>query len=100
MDGISLSYGSFPNRKHIYTLSAETGTENCHSFMPSFVSYNYQCLNVKSVGSPSCTARSCTINFYHYFGSPSTEDIEMRVCRDQYRSDEDIVIEDLEIYVQ
>ena len=46
----------------------------------------------------------CTFNnppwFYKQLPQSTTEDIEMRVCRDQRRSNEDIVIEVIEIYVQ
>ena len=31
---------------------------------------------------------------------PSSDDIEMRLCSDQNRNDEDITVESLEIYVQ
>ena len=96
VDGISLSYGSFPNRKHIHTFTASTHSR-CYSNKPSFVR-NYNCLRVETTGSSFCTR--CTKYFGADLGSLITEDIEMRVCRDQSRSDEDVVIEDLEIYVQ
>ena len=96
VDGISLTYRSFPNRRHIHTFTASTNS--CYSNRPLFVLYDYNCLTVESVGSSSCT--SCNEHFSVNLGSPITEDIEMRVCRDQSRSEEDIVIEDLEIYVQ
>ena len=46
----------------------------------------------------------CSFNnppwFYKQLSPNTTDDIEMRVCRDQARTDEDIVIEVVEIYVQ
>ena len=68
--------------------------------MPSFVSCIYRCLNSVPVGSSNCTTSDCTKFILNYHEGTSTEDIEMRVCRDHSRSEEDIVIEDLEIYVQ
>ena len=46
----------------------------------------------------------CSFNnppwFYKLLPQPTTDDIEMRVCRDQAASDEDIAIEMVEIYIQ
>ena len=46
----------------------------------------------------------CTLNnppwFYKQLPQPTTDDIEMRLCRDQPLGDEDIAIEAIEIYVQ
>ena len=46
----------------------------------------------------------CSFNdppwFYKQLPQPTTEDIEMRVCRDEVSSNEDIAIEMVEIYVQ
>ena len=46
----------------------------------------------------------CSFNnppwFYKQLPQPTTDSIEMRVCRDQGTDDEDIAIELIEIYVQ
>ena len=46
----------------------------------------------------------CSFNtppwFYKQLPQPTTDDIEMRVCRDQVRGNEDIAIEIVEVYVQ
>ena len=46
----------------------------------------------------------CSLNnppwFYKQLPQPTTDSIEMRVCRDQHTGDEDIAIEMIEIYVQ
>ena len=46
----------------------------------------------------------CSFNtppwFYKQLPQPTTDDIEMRVCRDEDASNEDIAIEMIEIYVQ
>ena len=53
-----------------------------------------------------CGARNtcCSFNtppwFYKQLPQPTTDDIEMRVCRDEGASNEDIAIEMVEIYVQ
>ena len=46
----------------------------------------------------------CSLNtppwFYKQLPQPTTDNIEMRVCRDELASDEDVAIEMIEIYVQ
>ena len=46
----------------------------------------------------------CTFNnppwFFKQLPQPTTDDIEMRVCTDQERNDEDMVVEVVDIYVQ
>ena len=46
----------------------------------------------------------CSFNnppwFYKQLAQPTTDDLEMRVCRDEAASNEDIAIESVEIYVQ
>ena len=49
------------------------------------------------------TGCSCCNNcpwFYKQLPQPTTDDIEMRACRDEEASNEDIAIEMIEIYVQ
>ncbi len=53
-----------------------------------------------------CGANStcCSFNnppwFFKEFGDSLTDDIEMRVCRDQVRSEEDVVIQQIELYIR
>ena len=46
----------------------------------------------------------CSLNtppwFMKQLSSPTTDDIEMRLCCNQYRADEDITVETIELYVQ
>ncbi len=46
----------------------------------------------------------CTFNnppwFYKELPEPTTDDIEMRVCSDEFRNQEDVAIEKIDIYVQ
>ena len=98
VDGISFTYGRPPNRRqHIYSLAAMS--ESSHLTRPNFVS-SYNCLTTLTTTASVCSGSSCLEYFFEQLEAFTDQDIEMRVCRDQSRNDEDIVIEDLEIYVQ
>ncbi len=99
VDGISLTVGNTTNRQHIHTFVPASGSCYRCSNKPTFVSYHYDCLPVLKIGSSQCSGYSCSESFYYTFETPTIDNIEMRVCRDQSRRDEDIVIEDLEIHV-
>ena len=47
-----------------------------------------------------CASSSNPPWFYRQLSEHTTDNIEMRVCRDQPRSDEDIAIQAYEIYIQ
>ena len=118
VDGVSLSYGMNP-RNHVWTSAAtvrqrnrETGCTSCNYLVPGFVGSDYSCQIV-----PDCTPLSddsacrlvevwndenqCngTNIFYRNLIQATTEDLEMRLCRDQPRSDEDIFMTFVEIFV-
>ena len=100
VDGISLTYGT--SRKiHIWTFIAdEVGcNQNSPRQVPQYVGSDYSCLNMES----SCTSNSnsCYSPFLRLLQQPVTEDIELRLCRDQHRdnNDEGIYLGNLEIYV-
>ena len=124
VDGISLTHG-YP-RQHIWTLAAGTRENNiscpCNNDCeanstippPSFVGKDYFCdTGSEDHDNPLWNRGSCvTMNtcstsnspsppwFYRDLPHTTTEDIEMRVCLDEGRSNEDIAIEAIEIYVQ
>ena len=124
VDGISLTYGH--PRQHIWTLAAGTSesnvscpcTNNCQAnsttLPPSFVGKDYFCdIGSEDRSNPLWNGDSyVAMSTYSSSNSPSppwfyrdlphttTEDIEMRVCVDEGRSNEDIAIETIEIYVQ
>ena len=127
VDGISLTHGN--PRQHIWTFAADSNTNstNCpcspsHQTTPTpsldFVGEDYFCNTASDDSSltyhfdnpvwdgDDCIPGNmcCSFNsppwFYKQLPRPTTDDIEMRVCADQTRGDEDIVIESLEIYVQ
>ena len=124
VDGISLTYGH--PRQHIWTLAAGTienniscpCTDNCQANSttppPSFVNKDYFCdTGSEDHNNPLWNRGSCVaMNTCSSYNSPSppwfyrdlphttTEDIEIRVCVDEGRSNEDIAIETIEIYIQ
>ena len=118
VDGVSLSYGMRP-RNHIWTLAVtlpqfnqKMGCLSCQFLVPGFVGSDYTCRIV-----PDCTSLSddstCRLvevwnennlcnggnMFYRNLTQTTTEDLEMRLCRDQAASDEDIFITFIEIFV-
>ena len=100
VDGISLTYGT-PNKTHIWTFIADglKNNQNCPRQVPEYVGSDYSCLNPES----SCTSSSssCYSPFFRLLQQPVTEDIELRLCRDQHRAfdHEGIFLGNLEIYV-
>ena len=100
VDGISLTYGNKSSRTHIWTFIADHGTNNqpCPSNIPEYVGRNNTCL--KWIGRCSSLS-SCSSSFFRQLQQPVTDDIEMRLCRDQHRTrdSEGIYIGNMEIYV-
>ena len=119
VDGVSLTHGQ--PRQHIWTFAAysqnrcpcnDRSTSHTRD-PPSFVSTDYFCdtgrrgrlNNIALWEQAQCNTNTCCpFNnppwFYRQLPRPTTDDIDMRVCRDQPRSDEDIQIQVIEIYVQ
>ena len=106
-------------RNHIWTLAATipqryrmAGCTSCNYLVPDFVGSDYSCQIVPDCNSLSddSTCRlvevwndgnlcNGTNNFYRNLTQTTTEDLEMRLCRDQAASDEDIFITFIEIFV-
>ena len=120
VDGVSLTHGD--PRQHIWTFAAAlhrngTSASDCPcqggQLPPSFVGSDYFCES-GSVEPPiidifypnplwdgtGCSCCNDTPWFYKQLPQPTTDDIEMRVCRDHIASAEDIAIQVVEIYVQ
>ena len=123
-DGVSLTYGHL--NYHIWTFAAASSrfgivTCSCHNenpegtTPPSYVRNDYFCdtdyrgessrrVALWEMNSWTDINKCCSFNsppwFYRQLQQPTTDDIEMRVCRDQERIDEDIQIQVTEIYVQ
>lgn len=124
VDGISITYENDSNREHIWTLSAakKRGSSHCscsndedyHSL--SFVGSNYYCERSRNANSPlwdgiGCADvtdqdAACCDNpnlpwFCRDFDEPIvTDNIEVRVCTDEARSNEDIEFDLLKLYIQ
>ena len=101
VDGINLTYGT-SSKTHIWTFIAdgEGSNQNCPRHILEYVGNHYSCLNMES----SCTSSSssCYSPFFRLLQQPVTEDIELRLCRDQQRKGhgrEGIYLGNLEIYV-
>ena len=104
---------------NIHTICPCTNTHNQQTIpIPPFVGNDYFCDTASSqnfeyrlyLNDPLWDGQGCgTLNTCCSFNNPpwfmkqlpaSTNDIEMRLCADQVRDDEDIVFETLDLYVQ
>ena len=126
IDGVSITHG-FP-RTHIWTfansLTSTDGVVGCpcdtnsyQGTVPSFIGQDYFCESGYYTGGrflypnnplwdgSGCrdTSTCCVLNSPPYFcqtlATPTTNDIEVRVCGNQDTGDEDTPIEAVEIYV-
>ena len=123
VDGVSLTHGA--PRQHIWTFAAtssETNRCSCNNSNtagtppPEYVGNDYFCdTRFRESGTDrdlvlwqgtDCTSSNacCSFNnppwFYKQLLQHTTDDIEMRVCRDEERSNEDVFIQIAEIYIQ
>ena len=115
VDGVSLTHGTTPNRNHIWTYTAAIKfgddvdrCQTCDRHKPFYIGTNFTCI------AGHCTAWPCNLNnaiwtdgfscagnetFCRQLSESTTDNIEMRVCRDEHRRDEDILISFVEIFV-
>ena len=116
VDGVSITHGS--PRQHIWTLATTFHGPYCRCddtpFIPPFVGNDYFCdgegtdtftLNDRLWDGHSCLQESqeCCDRanwFCKDLPQSTTDDIEFRLCTDEVRLNEDVYIEDVEIYVQ
>ena len=105
VDGVSLTHGhgTSAGLQHIWSFAAirRSSCSNCRrNLQPSSVGDDYFC----GIANPMwCTGSDecCTTPYFlKTLPQSTTDDIEMRVCRDEDRGREDIAIETVEIYVQ
>ena len=129
VDGVSVTHGSVP-RRHIWTFAGTTyGNCPCAVFPandtigpppPEYVGGNYFCEsglhgnvpaqpmtvytnNTLWDGKGCLTSLCCNYNTPPWFSVevlPSSDDIEVRLCGDQLITDEDVVVQLIELYVQ
>ena len=105
IDGVGLTYGS--SRQHIWSFAGgqDDNCNNVNSRRPHEVGDNYFCdSGILWNGDCQTSDIFCSFNnppwFYRQLSKPTTDDIEMRLCRDRDRNDEDIHIQITEIYIQ
>ena len=114
VDGISITHGH--PRNHIWTLATSVSFispfncfSHCNQNKPAFVEENFSCELHQNCGFDDvCHAHNLWSGeqcvgpsiFYRQLPYPTTDDIEMRVCRDEDGGNEDILITLVEIYVQ
>ena len=97
VDGISLTYGAIPNKTHVWTFIADEEVKNprCPRNVTDYVGNHYSCL--KWEGFCLSNPESCSFAFFREFLQPVTENIELKLCRDD--SNDFIHLRNLEIYV-
>jgi len=106
VDGISFTHGHRP-RKHIWTFAA--GGCPCERNRPTFLKNDFYCGRFRCKG--NCIAdpslwvgfgicHSAQLDWFYKELQGQSDLIEMRVCRDEDRNDEDIALQAMEIYVQ
>ncbi len=104
VDGVSITHGS--PQQHVWTFAASPYVCPCYNenrnqapLPPSFVGNNYYC-DRDNIGQlwdgQDCTTACCTFNSPPWFSvslpAPTTDDIEVRICTDQEKYDEDIYV--------
>ena len=120
LDGVSVTRGT--PRQHIWSFGAGHNRFGAGPFRcpcdnpndrefpplpPSFVGDNYFCdgeYNGALWDGMDCTTSCCTFNSPPWFSvtlpTPTSDDIEVRICSDEYTTNEPIRIRVLEFYVQ
>ena len=120
VDGISITHG-YP-RDHIWTYAGSVYVNACPCSIdarqgqskPSFVGSDYYCETASVTTDRLWDGEGCTGRefpccqrvrersgwFIKELNAPSTNDIEVRICTDEERSNEDIWVERFELYIQ
>lgn len=120
VDGISITYGYPPPRKHIWTLAAGALTEDYISgcpcqgpssvaTSPDYIGDNYFCES-GSWDEPLWDGKGCQTDWCCSFNSPpwfsvtltppTREQLEVRICGSNRRKWEDALVEVMELYIQ
>ena len=118
VDGVSVTHGT--PRKHIWTFAATISsnpfsTRSCpcdssiRIIVPSFVGKDYFCESgvndalwdgENCLPSSICCSRCNPPYFIKQLPTSTTDDIEARICLSERKSNEDITVELVEVYVQ
>ena len=113
LDGVSLTHGnltqhiwSFVATSYAFSNGVAIGRCSCDSDRPAFVSSHFSCDQEIVRGSMEVLwdGEGCRNHndmwFYRQLSQATTDDVEMRVCRDEDRGNEDILIQSVDIYIQ
>ena len=125
VDGVSLTYGN--PRRHIWTFASDRSQSSSFcpcgtsrdTAIPDFVGDDYFCDSgilsdenyTAAFSNPlwdgegcspdyGCCSHKCPPWFYKELDECTSDPIEFRVCRDQVNSNEDILIEAIDIFIQ
>ena len=107
LDGVSITLSTSTSKTHVWSFAAST--LSCTDNKPGFISNDFACDM-----SPYCPFEILCgpllwksqqygrneSSWFKELSFPHVSDIEIRVCRDQRRFDEDLAITTLELYVQ
>ncbi len=106
LDGVSITHGHFAH--HIWSFAAiKIGKRECSCSVdkPSYVGPHYSCDADYGVGNHSlwdgigCPAHNKEW-FYRNLAYSTSDDIEVRLCRDEERQIEDVLLQSLQLYIQ
>ena len=101
LDGVSIS----TNGQHVWSFAAGCNCLNTRN-KPTIIGQDYTCDGIQAGhfeydgllwASQQCGRNS---TWFYKVLSPTTTDIKVRICRDQFRSDEDLAINTLILYIQ
>ena len=107
LDGVSVTLSTSTSKTHVWSFAA--GTLSCTVNKPSFIGNDFACdkssnCNFDILCGPLLwKSQQYGRNVSSWFKElpfPLVSDIEVRVCRNQRRYDEDLAITTLELYVQ
>ena len=105
VDGISITH-DLPNREHIWTFAAEHRdyddyTCTCNREKPGFIEDNVYSMEVESMHDYNrCECGGCPSIFNSTLPQVTKDVIEIRVCTNQDREDEQVGISFADMYVQ
>ena len=99
LDGVGIS----TNGRHVWSFAA--GCNCLHPYSkPTIIGEDYTCDGAQARQHYNLlwVSQQCRRNssWFYKVLSPTTSDIKVRICRDQYRADEDLAIKSLELYIQ
>ena len=107
LDGVSITLSTSTSKTHVWSFAA--GRLSCTDNKPSFIGNNFACdmspyYPLETLCEPLLwKSQQYGTNVSSWLKEllfPLVSDIEVRVCRDQMRFDEDLAITTLEFYVQ